>query len=119
MTKGSNPAAVRRTAGLHLIVMIAVVLMAAPPVQSYTQTATKERAMTPSVQPAASQSAALDKGSFPTVGIYISPPPSHEAHLYDFYKACGYNYLEFCEGGFGRRPDLLPAYHAKMAEAID
>jgi hypothetical protein len=62
---------------------------------------------------------ASGEGRLPTVGIYITPPRSEESHLYDFYKACGYNYLEFCEGGFGRRPDILPAYHAEMAQAID
>ena len=70
-------------------------------------------------QTAASQPVARKAQRFQTIGIYISPPQSHESHYYDFYGACGYNYLEFCEAGFGRRPDLLPAYHAEMANAID
>jgi hypothetical protein len=53
-----------------------------------------------------------------TIGLYVAPPGKTEAHYYDFYHACGYNYLEFCEGGFGRRPDLLPAYHAELSEAV-
>lgn len=52
------------------------------------------------------------------VGIYVSPPTKEQAHYYDFYKACGYTYLEFCEIGFHRRPDLLPAYYAETSEAI-
>ena len=56
---------------------------------------------------------------FETVGLYVAPPEKEEAHYYDFYKACGYNYLEFCEVGFSRRPDLLPAYYAETSEAID
>jgi hypothetical protein len=55
---------------------------------------------------------------FDTIGLYVAPPDKDEAHYYDFYQACGYNYLEFCEGGFARRPDLLPAYHKELAEAI-
>jgi len=54
-----------------------------------------------------------------TVGIYVTPPGCGESHHYDFYRACGYNYLEFCDGGFGRRPDLLPRYYAEMTHAID
>jgi hypothetical protein len=52
------------------------------------------------------------------VGLYVTPPGKEEAHYYDFYQACGYNYLEFCEAGFARRPDLLPAYHKELSEAI-
>jgi len=55
---------------------------------------------------------------FETVGLYIEPAGKANSHDYDFYKACGYNYLEFCEGGFGRRPDLLAKYYDHMAEAI-
>ena len=55
---------------------------------------------------------------FDTIGLYVTPPGKEEAHYYDFYQACGYNYLEFCEGGFARRPDLLPAYHGELAKAI-
>ncbi len=55
---------------------------------------------------------------FQTVGLYVAPP-TEESHYYEFYKACGYNYLEFCEGGFGQRPDLLPEYYATMAEAVN
>lgn len=53
-----------------------------------------------------------------TVGIYVQPAGAGQSHYYDFYKACGYNYLEFCEGGFGVRPDRLPAYYADMAAGI-
>jgi hypothetical protein len=55
---------------------------------------------------------------FDTIGLYVTPPGKGEAHYYDFYHACGYDYLEFCEGGFARRPDLLPAYHRELTEAI-
>ncbi|HZO90677.1 MAG TPA: hypothetical protein VFB38_20280 [Chthonomonadaceae bacterium] len=75
--------------------------------------------MTSSVESADLQPTAPGEGGFQAVGIYIAPPTSQESHLYDFYKACGYNHLEFCEGGFGHRPDRLPAYYAEMAEAID
>jgi hypothetical protein len=53
-----------------------------------------------------------------TVGLYIAPAEEGQSHFYDFYKACGYNYLEFCETGFATRPDLLPEYYTGMAEAI-
>lgn len=55
---------------------------------------------------------------FGTVGLYVQPPTAAQAHYLDFYKACGYNYLEFCEGGFAHRTDLLPGYHAEVADAI-
>jgi hypothetical protein len=55
---------------------------------------------------------------FETVGIYVAPPKKEDLHYYDFFRACGYNYLEFCETGFSQRPDLLPKYYAGMAEAV-
>ena len=59
---------------------------------------------------------------FETIGLYVSlptdPPPANP-EAYDFYKACGYNYLEFCEAGFRARPDLLPDYYRMMSRAID
>ncbi len=60
-------------------------------------------------------------GSFETVGLYASlptDPPPQDPRVYDFFKACGYNYLEFCEGGFRYRPDLLPEYCKDMSRAI-
>src|SRR2546430_11570024 len=39
-------------------------------------------------------------GGFETVGLYASPPahpPPKGPRGYYFFKACGYNYLEFCE----------------------
>jgi hypothetical protein len=59
---------------------------------------------------------------FETVGLYVSlptDPPPAEPRVYDFLKACGYNYLEFCEAGFRSRPDLLPGYYKQMSRAID
>jgi hypothetical protein len=59
---------------------------------------------------------------FETVGLYVSlptDPPPTDPRVYDFFKACGYNYLEFCEAGFRSRPDLLPAYYKGMSRAID
>jgi len=53
-------------------------------------------------------------GGFETVGLYASlptDPPPKDPRVYDFFKACGYNYLEFCEAGFRSRPDLLPEYY--------
>ena len=38
--------------------------------------------------------------------------------MYDFFKACGYNYLECCEAGFRSRPDLLPDYYKEMSRAL-
>ena len=35
------------------------------------------------------------------------------------FKASGYNYLEFVEGGFAVRPDRLPRYYSDMARAIE
>jgi len=65
-----------------------------------------------------SSRAARGMRRFETIGLYVSPPGREETHYYDFYKGCGYNCLEFCEGGFARRPDLLPAYHAGLTQAI-
>ena len=39
--------------------------------------------------------------------------------MYEFFKACGYNYLEFCEAGFRSRADLLPDYYKEMSRAIN
>lgn len=55
---------------------------------------------------------------FQTLGIYVNPPKQEEQHYYDFYKACGYNYLEFCDIGFSYRPSLLPKYYAETDSAI-
>jgi hypothetical protein len=63
------------------------------------------------------QARGADEG-FSTVGVYISPPGTNDTVTYPFLKACGYNYLEFCEGGFAQRPDLLPKYYAEMNAAI-
>src|ERR1051325_6749852 len=60
-------------------------------------------------------------GGFETVGLYASlptDPPPKNPRVYDFFKACGYNYLEFCEAGFRSRPDLLPEYYKDMSSAI-
>src|SRR2546430_15576135 len=60
-------------------------------------------------------------GGFQTVGLYASlptDPPPKDPRVYDFFKACGYNYLEFCEAGFRSRPDLLPEYYKAMSSAI-
>ncbi len=59
------------------------------------------------------------KARFDTVGLYIQPPGEKDQHFYDFFKASGYNYLEFVEGGFAIRPDRLPKYYADMSHAID
>lgn len=53
-----------------------------------------------------------------TVGIYIPQPKVTEERLYDFYRACGYNYLELCDVGFSRRPDKLDDYYASFSRAI-
>ncbi len=55
---------------------------------------------------------------FQTVGIYIQPPQGEKNPLYGFYKDCGYNYLEFCEGGFAHRPDRLPEYWGGLAASV-
>jgi hypothetical protein len=60
-------------------------------------------------------------GGFQTVGLYASlptDPPPKDPRVYDFFKACGYNYLEFCEAGFRSRPDLLSEYYKDMSSAI-
>ena len=65
------------------------------------------------------QSTSLDGRGLPaTIGLYIEPAAKAELQPYEFYKASGYNYLEFCEGGFSRRPDLLATYYADLAESI-
>jgi len=56
-----------------------------------------------------------------TVGLYASlptDPPPKNRRVYDFFRACGYNYLEFCEAGFRSRPDLLPDYYKEISRAI-
>jgi hypothetical protein len=53
-----------------------------------------------------------DERPFGTVGIYVFdiPPKNERAGYCDFYKACGYNYVELCDWGFALRPDLLAAH---------
>jgi hypothetical protein len=58
------------------------------------------------------------EAGFKTVGIYTGSPHGDQ-RLYGFYRASGYNYFEFCESGFGQRPDRLPAYYSEMKAAID
>lgn len=53
-----------------------------------------------------------------TVGLYVAPPEPHQSHFLDFYRACGYNYLEFCDSGCAIRPDVLPGYYANVGHAI-
>lgn len=55
---------------------------------------------------------------FRFAGLYVSPPAVDQAHYLDFYRACGYNYLEFCEMGFSIRPDLLHEHYADFAARI-
>jgi hypothetical protein len=55
---------------------------------------------------------------FDTVGIYVLPPAAGQEHYLDFYRACGYNYLEFCDTGFSHRPARLPGYYAAFAGSI-
>jgi hypothetical protein len=59
---------------------------------------------------------------FETIGLYCAlptDPPPKDPRMYEFYEACGYNYLEFCEAGFRTRPDLLPDYYKEMSGAIN
>jgi hypothetical protein len=63
-----------------------------------------------------------DASGLATVGLYVSlptDPPPTDNNLYDFFKACGYNYLEFCEAGFHTRPDLFPDYYQAFSKAIN
>src|SRR5260370_12796135 len=60
-------------------------------------------------------------GGFETVGLYASlptDPPPKDPRVYDFFKACGYNYLEFCEARFPSPPDLLPEYYKAISTPI-
>jgi hypothetical protein len=71
---------------------------------------------------AKAKSAAKHACGFETIGLYCSlptDPPPKDPGMYEFYKACGYNYLEFCEAGFRSRPDLLPDYYKEMSRAIN
>src|SRR5260370_5302221 len=59
---------------------------------------------------AEAKSSAKHAGAFETIGLYCSlptDPPPKDPQMYDFYKACGYNYLEFCEAGV--KPCVSPA----------
>ena len=61
-------------------------------------------------------------GGFETIGLYCAlptDPPPKDPQMYEFFKACGYNYLEFCEAGFRSRSDLLPDYYKEMSRAIN
>jgi hypothetical protein len=67
------------------------------------------------------ESLARHARGFETIGLYVSlptDPPPKDPRKYEFFKACGYNYLEFCEAGFRSRPDLLPGYYREMSRAI-
>src|SRR5437588_11724528 len=60
-------------------------------------------------------------GGFATVGLYASLPSHPRAQdpgACDFLNACGCNYLEFREAGFGSRPDLLPESYKQMSRGI-
>lgn len=71
---------------------------------------------------AKAKNSAKSPGSFETIGLYCAlptDPPPKDPQMYEFFKACGYNYLEFCEAGFRSRPDLLPDYYKEMSRAIN
>lgn len=53
-----------------------------------------------------------------TIGIYVQPPTPDQTHLLDFYKDCGYNYVEFCDIGFHWHVDELPDYYAKLGKSV-
>lgn len=55
---------------------------------------------------------------FGIVGIYVSPPAPSQSRYLDYYRACGYNYLEFCDIGFSMRPDLLPSYYSDLGSRV-
>ena len=68
------------------------------------------------------KSAEKPAGGFETIGLYCAlptDPPPKDPRMYEFFKACGYNYLEFCEAGFRSRADLLPDYYKEMSRAIN
>ncbi|GDX40895.1 hypothetical protein LBMAG21_11870 [Armatimonadota bacterium] len=69
-------------------------------------------------KPIAARAASTKAHRFETLGLYVTPPTKEEARYYDFYKTCGYNYLEFCDIGFSWKPSLLPKYYAETDEAI-
>src|SRR5215469_5658097 len=76
---------------------------------------------TPAVA-ARAKSPAKSAGGFETIGLYCSlptDPPPKDPKMYEFFKACGYNYLEFCEAGFRSRADLLRDYYKEMSRAIN
>lgn len=51
-----------------------------------------------------------------TIGLYTwSDVPDQHA----FWKACGYNTLQFLDTGWHRRPDLLPKYYDSLARQVD
>jgi len=57
---------------------------------------------------------------FSTIGIYIEPPANtNDRVTYSFLKACGYNYIEFCEKGWTKRPDKLPEYYTQINAVIE
>ena len=71
---------------------------------------------------AKANSPAKSAGGFETIGLYCSlptDPPPKDPQMYEFFRACGYNYLEFCEAGFRSRVDLLPDYYKEMSRAIN
>lgn len=53
-----------------------------------------------------------------TIGLYAQPPTPGQAHLLDFYKACGYNYLEYCDIGFHWHADKLPGYYDGLGQSL-
>lgn len=53
-----------------------------------------------------------------TIGLYLQPPTAQQQHHYAMLSACGYNDLEFLDGGFGVRPDELPRYYADLAAQV-
>src|SRR6516165_12562627 len=76
----------------------------------------------PRLGAAAAKIPAKSADGFETIGLYCAlptDPPPKDPQMYEFFKACGYNYLEFCEAGFRSRSDLLPDYYKEMSRAIN
>lgn len=93
-----------------MLLFLPVVMVAADPPAGATPAATARNHVRATSLPGSHR--------FETVGLYVQPPTEEQAHYLDFYRACGYNYLEFCDIGFAYRPDCLPQYYSALGRAI-
>jgi hypothetical protein len=99
---------------LSRLILIAFLMIGmAAEATDHTAGDTQKRADTVTVQ------SASGTRPFETVGLYVVPPQGDTLKYYDFYKVCGFNYLEFCDRGYSKNTNLLVGYYDQVAKAVN